>query len=317
MDDLERDVEEEAVQELLQSAEARAKGWTAQDVRTAMAAADKTRARRSPSMSSADSIPGRAPIRQIQPKTPVLQRYNPQEVSEDESTDDDEKQGEIGVPGEPQLRRRMYTYQSNTVDTDLTSEAVRTPVRQPGALDAPPAQVNRQFSRSMSFAASLPAIPVAQLRDRRLRKRSSVAWDYAPSNTDGDSSAPILPPAFEGSAFGSSVPPERPPSIPRSAVGEQNAPAPFARQGPGFPAPAPAFRGFRRGRVRGPVRPVARPPPAPAARGAPRGDPLRVWKLWRDAFGWSDPQYRQDWITGRLYGRTRRRQRLFTPPAQA
>ena len=38
-----------------------------------------------------------------------------------------------------------------------------------------------------------------------------------------------------------------------------------------------------------------------------------VEKYWRDAFGWNDITTRRRWVEGRLYGKTRRRGRLFVP----
>jgi hypothetical protein len=241
------------------------------------------------SESGDSSVPGRQRVGELEPITPVLKRYDQPKPSASEG--------------------------SSTRSAPQDEEPA--PARRKGALDAPSERRNLSFDRSMSFADSLPALPVASLRERPLRRRRET---YARRSTHFTDNTPST--FGQGTTVSDSDaqsvmrrirPAQSIQSLRRSQFADAQAfiGAPSAARTPaqssfrgGFGAPAPAPRSASRAAS------SAAPP------GRPR-DPLRIWKLWRDAFGWSDSGYRQDWVTGRLYGRTRRKQRLFIPPARA
>lgn len=242
----------------------------------------------SPSESAKSSVSGRRPAQSVEPVTPVLHRYASGEpISEDPST----VKGSAPREGEPSLARQRS-------DLDAPSAPSAPSVRPPSR--------NVKFDSSMSFSESLPPVPIAVLRSRELRRRrstyysdntpapSTVTYGQGTSTTTDSDAASVLQRIRAAS--------------PTQSVRRQYA---DARAFIGAPSTA-AGRASR-----SVSRPASRGAAPSAASRARERDPLRIWKLWRDAFGWADSGYRQDWVTGRLYGRTRRRQRLFTPPARA
>ena len=273
------------------------------------------RPNRSPSMSGQsdeESIAGRRPIARVEPETPVLGRRRAVTAVSKETSDT-----ETGTTGSTESgttgREETGTFSSRRSAQPDEEKSVRSQMRPEGspepergsALDAP----LQRFRRTMSFADSVPAIPAQDLRARRLRRSSTYYTDNTPPDTPV-SSLYATPAASVSSEEAAILPPAVQPVSQRRLARPRARGAPIGRPAARVPAPA---RAPAPARVPAPARAAA----PTRARAPVRADPLQTWKYWRSAFGWADPAYRQDWVTGRLYGRTRRRQRLFTPPARA